>query len=60
MKKIGDLFSKLLKSAPIDAAADQMSLEFFHTSLPPVLEEGIFSIINRFLSLSNELVRISS
>eukprot|EP00057_Strongylocentrotus_purpuratus_P030723 XP_782527.3 PREDICTED: bifunctional lysine-specific demethylase and histidyl-hydroxylase NO66 isoform X1 [Strongylocentrotus purpuratus] len=40
MKKIGDLFSKLLKSAPIDAAADQMSLEFFHTSLPPVLEEA--------------------
>ncbi|XP_041469685.1 ribosomal oxygenase 1-like isoform X2 [Lytechinus variegatus] len=40
MKKIGDLFSKLLKSSPVDAAVDQMSLEFFHTSLPPVLEEA--------------------
>ena len=43
IKKIGDLFSSLLKSAPIDAAVDQMSTEFIHTSLPPVLEEGNLS-----------------
>ncbi|XP_071490814.1 ribosomal oxygenase 1-like [Diadema antillarum] len=39
-KKIGDLFSRLLKHAPIDAAVDQMSTEFMHTSLPPVLENA--------------------
>lgn len=40
LKKIEQLMKKLLPYMPVDAACDQMSKQFIHDSLPPVITEG--------------------
>lgn len=58
-KKIGDLFSKLQKAATIDTAVDEMSLEFMHNSLPPLLEEAeeSCSVFGSDVSCKNGVVK---
>ena len=41
MEKISKLFHRILEFAPFDAAADQMGIEFIHSSLPPYLTESL-------------------
>ncbi|KAI0233823.1 hypothetical protein LSAT2_015979 [Lamellibrachia satsuma] len=40
LKKIEQLMKKLLPYMPVDAACDQMSKQFIHDSLPPVITEA--------------------
>ncbi|XP_070576799.1 ribosomal oxygenase 1-like [Ptychodera flava] len=40
LSKVAQLMMKLVSYAPVDAAADQMSVGFIHDSLPPVITEG--------------------